>query len=105
MPRFEASSPRTVRSTSTCTACRATGSANAPSPSNREDVLSAFFATVDWTASRWVFDAWILSAYLDVQGVTYHGNVEAVQYNYDSTEKGYVENLPILPSIGIKGEF
>jgi len=53
----------------------------------------------------WVFDLWILSAYIDVQGVYYHANPEAVQYNYDSTQSTYVRGLPILPSFGIKGEF
>ena len=53
----------------------------------------------------WIFDWWKLGAYLDVQGVYYHGNPEAIQYNYDSTEKAYVEGLPILPTLGIKGEF
>ncbi|MDX9720535.1 MAG: TonB-dependent receptor, partial [Myxococcota bacterium] len=53
----------------------------------------------------WVFDWWILSAYLDIQGVYFHANPEFIQYNFDSTQQGYVRGLPILPSIGIKGEF
>lgn len=53
----------------------------------------------------WVFDLWILSVYLDIQNVYYHANPETVTWNYDNTESAYIRGLPILPSIGIKGQF
>lgn len=52
-----------------------------------------------------VFDTWILSAYLDIQNVYYHSNPVAVIYNYDYSEKTSFKTLPILPSIGIKASF
>jgi hypothetical protein len=54
---------------------------------------------------KWIFDDWILSAYLDVQNVTNHGNVEAVRYSYDYSRSETIEGLPILPILGLKGEF
>jgi hypothetical protein len=54
---------------------------------------------------RWVFDQWMLTAYLDLQNVTNRQNVEFVIYNYDFTQRGMLSGLPILPSFGVKGEF
>ncbi|MCC7440287.1 MAG: carboxypeptidase-like regulatory domain-containing protein [Bdellovibrionales bacterium] len=54
---------------------------------------------------KWIFDTWILSAYLDVQNVTNQGNVESVSYSYDYRERTAVEGLPMVPTLGIKGEF
>jgi TonB family protein len=54
---------------------------------------------------RWKFKSWQLSAYLDVQNAYNHGNAEAIQYNYNYTGRQYVSGLPILPSIGLRGEF
>lgn len=54
---------------------------------------------------KWIFDRWILSAYLDVQNVTNHGNIEAVRYSYDYARSETIEGLPILPILGLKGEF
>lgn len=54
---------------------------------------------------RWVFDAWQLSAYLDIQNVYNNGNTEAIQYNFDFTARQYVSGIPILPSIGLRADF
>jgi len=54
---------------------------------------------------EWVFNTWILTTYLDVQGVYYHSNPVGVAYNYDYSEKMYFKDLPIIPSIGVKAEF
>ncbi len=51
----------------------------------------------------WQFKLWTLTAYLDIQNVTYYKNQEGVDYNYDYSESQKVEGLPIFPSIGIKG--
>ncbi|MBN2693136.1 TonB family protein [bacterium] len=53
----------------------------------------------------WQFKLWTLTAYLDVQNVTYYKNQEGVDYNYDYSESQKVEGLPIFPSFGIKGEW
>ncbi len=54
---------------------------------------------------RWKFKSWQLSGYLDVQNVYNSPNAEAIQYNYSYTSRQYVTGLPILPSIGLRGEF
>lgn len=53
---------------------------------------------------RWRFAKWQLSAYLDVQNAYNYGNVEGIEYNYNYTARSYIAGLPILPSIGLRGE-
>lgn len=54
---------------------------------------------------KWQFSAWAFSAYLDVQNAYNNQNVEGISYNYSFTGRQYVSGLPILPSIGLRGEF
>lgn len=54
---------------------------------------------------KFVYDRWMFSVYLDVQNTYNRANPESIQYNYDSTQKIYQSLLPIIPSIGFKGEF
>ena len=54
---------------------------------------------------RWVFDNWMLTAYLDLQNAYNRANPTSYSYNYDSSEKDISQSLPILPVIGLKGEF
>jgi TonB family protein len=54
---------------------------------------------------RWQFKDWRLSAYLDVQNIYNNPAVEAIIYNYDFSQHAYQTGLPILPSIGLRGEF
>jgi TonB family protein len=54
---------------------------------------------------RWVFDRWMLTAYLDVQNAYNRQNPEGTFYSYDYRESSSVTGLPIIPSIGAKGEF
>lgn len=54
---------------------------------------------------RWDFKRWNLGLYLDVQNVYLQENPESVGYNFDYEERYYVTGLPILPSIGVRGEF
>lgn len=53
----------------------------------------------------WVMDTWKLGAYLSLINATNHTNVEAENYNYDFTEKGSVNGLPILPILGVKADW
>lgn len=57
---------------------------------------------VDYT---WAFSWWALSVYLDVQNVYNHRAAEMVRYNYDFTQRAYLEGLPVIPYLGIKGSF
>ncbi|MFT3924103.1 MAG: TonB family protein [Myxococcales bacterium] len=43
--------------------------------------------------------------YLDVQNALNHKNQEAFFYNYDFTAKRVVNGLPIIPAIGVRGQF
>jgi TonB family protein len=52
----------------------------------------------------WTFKAWKFGIYADVVNVYNQGNVEAIQYNYNSTKQTYVTGLPFLPSLGMRGE-
>ncbi|MCU0691336.1 MAG: hypothetical protein MUF54_08040 [Polyangiaceae bacterium] len=54
---------------------------------------------------RWKFSAWQLSTYLDVQNVYYSQNVEGYSYNYNYTQRDLITGLPIIPSIGLRGDF
>jgi TonB family protein len=53
----------------------------------------------------WKFTNWQLGAYIDIVNVYNAGNVEGVSYNYNSTRSSYLTGLPLLPSIGLRGEF
>ena len=54
---------------------------------------------------QWVFDRWLLDAYLDVQNATNHVNPEGIAYNYDYTQSKVNQGLPILPLLGLRAEF
>ncbi len=53
---------------------------------------------------RWQFKSWALSAYLDVQNVYNHPAAESYVYNFNYSRRGYQTGIPIIPSIGIRGE-
>ena len=53
----------------------------------------------------WQFELWKLSAYLDVQNAYNNQNTEGVLYNFSFTTRQFVTGIPILPSIGLRGEF
>ncbi|MCX7727065.1 MAG: TonB-dependent receptor, partial [Chitinispirillaceae bacterium] len=55
---------------------------------------------------RFIFNNWILSAYIDLQNVLLfiYKSPEFTVYNYDYTEKTIV-SLPFIPSFGIRAEF
>jgi outer membrane receptor protein involved in Fe transport len=54
---------------------------------------------------QWVFDRWLLDAYVDLQNATNHTNPEGLAYNYDFTQSKVSQGLPILPFIGLRAEF
>lgn len=54
---------------------------------------------------RWRFSRWQFSMYLDVQNVYNSQNVEGLDYNFNYTARQYTTGLPILPSIGFRGDF
>jgi hypothetical protein len=54
---------------------------------------------------KWISDEEIWSVYIDIQNVLNTSNSETIQYSYDYKQKGSISGLPIMPSIGLKGEF
>ena len=54
---------------------------------------------------RFVFDRWMLGLYLDVQNVYNRNNPEGIIFNYDYTRSMVQSGLPIIPSLGVRGEF
>ena len=54
---------------------------------------------------RWIFNAWMLTAYLDLQNVYNRANPEQMQYNFNFKKSQVQQGLPIYPILGVKGEF
>lgn len=54
---------------------------------------------------EWLFDTWVLHAYLDVRNVYLNANPVATVHNYDFSEQSHVTEIPILPAIGLMAEF
>ncbi|HMR77139.1 MAG TPA: hypothetical protein PKD61_18605, partial [Polyangiaceae bacterium] len=54
---------------------------------------------------RWQFRDWRLSTYLDIQNVYNNQAVEALVYNYNFSQENFQTGLPIIPSVGLRGEF
>jgi TonB family protein len=54
---------------------------------------------------RWVFESWMLNAYLDIQNVYNRANVDSYDYNYDYSDAEPQQGLPIVPILGLRGEF
>lgn len=65
-----------------------------------------FFQTDLRVEKKFVFDKWLLSAYLDVQNAFcfLYRSPEMTVYNYDFTQKTTIY-FPIIPSLGVKAEF
>jgi len=53
----------------------------------------------------WTFQQWKLSLYLDIQNLYYSKPEEGRQPNYDYTKFEPIAGLPIVPALGIRGDF
>ncbi len=72
-------------------------------PNNGERL--PLFHQVDIRVDKsWQFRHWKLAAYLDLWNSYNAPNVEGVSYNYNSSRRIYGGSLPIIPSLGIRGE-
>ena len=64
------------------------------------------FSQLDLRVDKvFTFDRWRFSIYLDVQNVLRADNPEAVGYNYNYTIANPITGLPLLPILGIRGDF
>ena len=65
-----------------------------------------YFSQLDFRADKkFVFDTWILGAYLDIINVTWRDNQEGIRSNYDFTQSAPVLGLPILPTLGVNARW
>ncbi|MEM9694736.1 MAG: hypothetical protein AAGA56_19460, partial [Myxococcota bacterium] len=72
----------------------------------RNDERLPLFHSLDIRIDKkWQFDKWAFSAYLDIQNTYNNQNVEGISYNFAFTSRQFVAGIPILPSIGVRGEF
>jgi TonB family protein len=53
---------------------------------------------------RWVFNRWVLDAYLDVQNVYNHKSPEGLSYSYDYRMSAPQGGLPVLTIFGVRAE-
>jgi len=54
---------------------------------------------------RWIYNSWMLTAYVDLQNVYNRTNPESVEYNFNYKKTQLGSGLPIYPIMGIRGEF
>lgn len=53
---------------------------------------------------KWIFNTWMLTAYFEIQNALNRANPEGQNWNYNFTQSQVVTSLPIIPSIGLRGE-
>jgi len=75
--------------------------ASYPVSNSRLPLFDSLDMRVDKT---WKFGWGKLGAYLDVLNVYNNANVVGVSYDYNSSHSTYANDLPIIPSIGLRGE-
>ncbi len=77
-----------------------------PVPGERLSQRFADFWQFDIRVDRkWIYNTWILSAYVDIQNVTNRSNEVGRVYNFDFTQSDSAMGLPLLPTFGVRGEF
>lgn len=64
------------------------------------------FFQLDFRIDRkFIYQKWILSAYLDIQNLTNANNGQGISYSYDFSQSEKAAGTPILPIFGLRGEF
>lgn len=76
-----------------------------PASTRRTERRPPFFQLDLRVDKKWVFDRWVLDAYLDLMNATWYENREGESWNYDYTQFKPLTGLPIFPAFGVKGEF
>jgi hypothetical protein len=70
--------------------------------SQRFDAFNQLDIRID---RKFIYDKWILTAYLDILNVLNAENPQSIEYSFDYRQNRKVRGLPILPTFGVKGEF
>lgn len=84
----------------------ADASAYAPLQGELNSVRLPAFHQLDVRIEKaWQFEVWRLTTYLDVWNAYNNPSVEGVSYSYNYAEQAYSTGVPILPSLGVRGEF
>lgn len=53
----------------------------------------------------WLFDTWLIAAYLDVMNVYNAENPEATQWDYRFRDSAPLRGMPIVPTLGVRGQW
>jgi TonB family protein len=53
---------------------------------------------------KWTFERWRLAVFLDIRNAYNFQNQEGIIYNFDYSQQTPLLGLPIIPSLGIRGE-
>jgi hypothetical protein len=53
---------------------------------------------------RWIFQGWMLNAYVDVQNVYNRANPEGLQYSFDYRQSKVAQGVPIFTILGLRAE-
>lgn len=69
------------------------------------DRVSSFHQLDLRVDKRWIYRRWILGAYLDIQNVYNRSNAEGTEYNFDYSQSRPQQGLPLIPIVGMRGEF
>ncbi len=65
-----------------------------------------FFNQVDLRLEKtWLFKLWSLGLYVDVQNALNTDNVESLDYDYRYRQTSQVSGVPVLPTLGIRGQW
>jgi TonB family protein len=73
-----------------------------PTDGSRLPLFHSLDVRVDKT---WAFRWGKLSAYLDILNIYDQGNVDGLTYDYNYTHMAYANDLPIIPSLGLRVEY
>jgi len=83
-----------------------TGSYSCIPATTRNDERLPIYHQIDLRLDRhWYFAQWQLSAYLDLYNAYNRQNAEGISYSFDYSQKIYQTGLPLVPSLGVRGEF
>ena len=53
---------------------------------------------------QWIFNPWKLALFLDIQNLYNRRNQEGILYNFDFSQQTIFSGLPLIPSLGLRGE-